>query len=123
MNMATHLQPLGTVHPRIHFTASDLPILRRKADSSHARYARLLFEWVDSHADWQPRVDYPFQNARTTEVELEESGIFVTNAALAYVLSQQTRYLDLAKQLALRMCEVPQEQPDNYGFGPYVAGL
>jgi hypothetical protein len=123
MSTATRLQALGTNHPRLHFTADDLPSLRQKAQGSHGRYARLLIEWVDAHTDWQPRVDYPFPNGRTTEVELEESGIFVTNAALAYVLSQEKRHLDLAKQWALRMCEVPQEEADNYGFGPYVAGL
>ncbi len=60
---------------------------------------------------------------RTGEVELEESGTFVTNAALAYLLSEEPRNRALAKQWALQMCEMPSGEAANYGFGPYIAGL
>jgi hypothetical protein len=123
MDSAIRLRQLGSLHPRLHFTTAGLPAMRERAGKSHARYARLLLDWVAAHADWEPRTAYPFTMARTTEVELEESGIYVTNAALAYVISHDRDHLDLARRWALMMCEVPQGSPDNYGFGLYVAGL
>ena len=113
----------ATAHPRLHLTRADLPGLRTRVTSTHARYAAQLVQWVDAHADWQPRLDYPFVGGRTAEVELEESGNFVTNAALAYLVSGEARHLALAKRWALQMCKMPQGAADNYGFGPYIAGL
>ena len=109
--------------PRLHFRADDVPRLHEQARGSHARYAQFLYKWVDAHAAWEPPTVDAFENARTKEVILEEAGTFLTNAALAYVLSREERHLNLAKAWALKMCEVPKESPNNYGFGPYVAGL
>ena len=122
-DMTTNQLTLEPTHPRLHFTGDDVSKLREQARGSHARYANLLYEWVDAHASWEPPTVESFEQARTKEVVLEGAAAFLTNVALACVLSQKERYLKLAKSWALAMCDVPAGAPNNYGFGPYVAAL
>jgi|GEM_PF-2344639 len=119
--LVARLQEVGASHPRLHFDAASRELLRGKARTSHERYARLLFEWVEHNRDWKP----PAQAASRPlgEVELEQSAAFVTNAALAAVLSGKPGHVELARTWALGMCASSSGAEDNYALGLYAAGL
>ena len=54
------------------------------------------------------------------EVILEQCGAFITNTALAFVLSQSEEHLELVRKWALDMCRL---DAGKYGLGAYAAGL
>ena len=119
--LAGQLQSLRLSHPRLHFDAEGRSGLRARAGGTHRRYAEMLFEWVERNREWSPPTGLP--DSALNEVVLEQSGAFVTNAALAHVLSREARHLELAQRWALAMCEVPRGELRNYGLGIYAAGL
>jgi hypothetical protein len=95
--------------------------LRERAAGTHRRYAGLLLDWLERHRGWSPPTDLP--DSALDEVALEECGAFVTNAALAFVLSRRVDDRELARGWALAMCELPRAERRNYGLGIYAAGL
>jgi len=115
------LRAISRTHPRLHFDANGLADLRERAEKTHRRYADLLMEWVEKNRGWSPLVDVP--DNKLTEVLLEESGAFVTNAALACALSGKAEHRELARRWTLAMCQVPRAPLKNYGLGIYAAGL
>ena len=118
--LVTRLSNIRSKHPSLHFNAEGLQRLRRQASRTHRRYAEMLFEWVDRNRKWSPS-DMPYPSGR--EVALEQSGAFVTNAALAFILSRQDEYLQLCRKWISEMLEYPINEVRNYGFGIYAAGL
>jgi hypothetical protein len=119
--LAERLERLRPGRPRLHFHASDAARFRRGLEGRHGRYARLLFAWVERNRDWTPLRDSPDRKFRNTI--LEEEGAFITNAALAAVLSGRREHLDLARRRALAMCEWPRDGFDYYSLGVYAASL
>jgi len=117
---AKGLSNIPAQHPSLHFNSEALEQLRRKAEGTHSSYAKMLFEWVDQNKTWSP-LDMPYPSAG--EVALEQSAAFVTNVALAFVLSQQDEYLQLCRRWVAEMLEYPKNGVRNYGFGIYAAGL
>jgi len=109
-------------HPSLHFDADGLQRLRRRAKGKHRRYAEALYKWVDRYHTWMPPA-IPEPAAAGAEVPLEHTSAFVTNAALAFVLSQRDDYLQLTRKWASVMCENPGEKCPGYGSGIYAAGL
>jgi len=118
--LIAHLTKIPHRHPSLHFNAEGLEQLRRRAKGTHRKYAELLFDWVARNRTWSP-LDFPYPTGR--EVALEQSAAFVTNAALAFCLSQQDEYLQLARRWTSEMLKYPQDGARNYGFGIYAAGL
>jgi hypothetical protein len=119
--LAKRLSAVEPVHPRLHFNSEGSVRLRRQASGTHRRYAQLLFNWVERHREWSPPKTLP--EGSGNEVILEESGAFVTNFALAYVISGDNEHIELARRGALAMCELPRGELPNYGLGIYAAGL
>lgn len=118
--LIARLANIHSKHPSLHFDAKGLEQLRRRATGTHRRYAKMLFDWVDKNKRWSP-LDMPYPAGR--EVALEQSGAFVTNVALAFVLSQRDEHLRLARKWIMEMLEYPKNGVRNYGFGIYAAGL
>ena len=122
--LLARLRKLQLSHPRLHFDRAGRKVLRDRARTTHRRYAKLLFEWVSKHGEWTP----PFPSAKRAfsltgkgdEVLLEQCGTFLTNAALAFVLSEQQRHLKVARRWTLEMCRLER---GKYGLGSYAAGL
>ena len=115
-----NLSSLKPKHPFLHFDAAGLERLRNNKEESHLRYVKFLYQWVEENKGWvPPRIT----GKDGDEVQLEECGAFVTNAAIAYCLSRKKEYLDLALQWALKMCEIPKGAVTNYAIGIYFAGL
>jgi hypothetical protein len=97
-----------------------LEALRKNKEERHLRYVNFLYSWVEENKSWTP----PFITGKDgDEVQLEECAAFLTNASLAYCLSGKKEYLDLARQWALKMCEIPKGAVTNYAMGIYMAGL
>lgn len=115
-----YLRRLKPDHPSLHFTGLKIPSLRQNARRSHLRYAELLYEWLDAHSGWRP----PRMGSEPeTALALEECGVFLTNAALAWVISERKRYLNLALDWMLAVCEQGIEQIRKYNRGVLAAGL
>jgi Domain of unknown function (DUF4962) len=119
--LTERLRQTRAPHPRLHFDVAGREELRGRAEGMHRRYAQLLFEWVERYREWTPPLETP--ESALNEVVLEECGAFVTNAALAFVLSGSDEHLALARRWALAMAEVPRGELRNYGLGLYLAGL
>src|SRR5205823_5659045 len=113
------LADLRPGHPRLHFDGAGLEALRARAAGSHQRYAALLVVWLERHRNWSPPTGLPA--GAWNEVLLEECGAFVTNAALAAVVTGERADLAIARRWALAMSEVGPLP--NYGLGTYAAGL
>ena len=118
--LVTRLAGIHSKHPSLHFDAEGLQELRYRATRTHRCYADMLFEWVDRNRKWSPS-DMPYPSGR--EVALEQSAAFVTNAALAFILTQRDEYLELSRKWISEMLEYPINEVRNYGFGIYAAGL
>jgi len=118
--LVTRLANIRSKHPSLHFDAKGLEQLRHRARQTHRHYAEMLYEWVDRNRSWSPS-DMPYPSGR--EVALEQSGAFVTNVALAYILSQRQEYLQLCRKWIVQMLDYPRNEVRNYGFGIYAAGL
>lgn len=119
--LARRLAQLPPAHPRLHFDARGRDRLRTRAAGTHRRYGQLLLRWIGRNRKWSPPAELP--DSALDEVVLEQSGAFVTNAALAFVLSREPDHLELARRWTLGMCEVPRGPLRNYGLGIYAAGL
>lgn len=123
-SVAGQLSHLKAQHPSLHFDAQKLKQLRQQANGTHQRYAQRLYQWVDENKSWSPpKVTGAPGGAQGDEMPLEESAAFVTNAALAFCLSQQDEHLEIARKWALQMCQYPAGVIKNYGIGVYAAGL
>ncbi|MFQ6034901.1 MAG: DUF4962 domain-containing protein [Sedimentisphaerales bacterium] len=118
--LVARLSNIRSRHPSLHFDVEGLEQLRRRAKETHRHYAEMLFEWVEQNRNWSP-LDMPYPSGR--EVALEQSAAFVTNVALAFVLSQQDEYLQLCRRWVSQMLKYPKDGVRNYGFGIYAAGL
>jgi hypothetical protein len=115
------LRGLRPRHPRLHLSAADAVRFRQGGTGERARYARMLLEWVDRNRDWSP-LARPFDKKFGNTV-LEEEGAFITNAALAYVVSGRPEHLQLARRRALAMCDWPKDGSDYYSLGVFAAAL
>ena len=102
--LVTRLANIHSKHPSLHFDAKGLEQLRHQARRTHCHYAEMLYKWVDRNRSWSPS-DTPYPSGR--EVALEQSGAFVTNVALAYILSQQQEYLQLCRKWIVQMLDYP----------------
>ena len=118
--LIARLARIRSSHPSLHFNAEGQEKLRRLAGGTHRRYAGILFEWADRNRKFSPS---EMLERSANEVTLEQCGAFVTNAALAFVVSRRDEYLQLSRRWAMEMCEYPLDEVDNYGFGIYAAGL
>ncbi len=118
---AARLAKIQPSHPRLHFDTIGRRALVARAGGTHRRYAQHLFGWIDRYQQWTPPRELPESSGN--EVALEETAAFVTNAALAFVLSDEDKHLEISKRWALQMCELPQGGLRNYGLGVYAAGL
>ena len=119
---ASRSADISSRHPSLHFDADGLQQLRSRAKGTHRRYAETLYKWVDRYRTWMPPA-IPDPAAAGAEVPLEHTSAFVTNAALAFVLSQRYEYLQLTRKWASAMCENPDKKRPGYGSGIYAAGL
>jgi len=116
-------QPIAfiTDRPRLHFRLKELAEIRREIHTTRKRYFKNLLAWLQSRKTWSPPSDTP--QGTLNEVQLETAGAFVTNAALAAVLTEDPQIVALAKSWALRMARGAALRPRNYGYGAYAAGL
>jgi len=121
-DLVAKLVKIPSRHPSLHFDVGGLEQLRSRVKGTHRRYAEMLYEWVDRNRTWSPPGIYELYSAGA-EVPLEQSGAFVTNTALAFVLSRRDEYLQLSRRWAMAMCEYPTKEVRNYGAGIYAAGL
>lgn len=119
-SIAERLKHINTGHPSLHFNAAKLEQLRNQALVTHKVYAKRLYQWMEHNQSWMPP---GVTGDQGDEVNLEESGAFLTNASMAFCLSGRGEYLEVAKTWALKMCDFPDEIISNYGVGIYAAGL
>ncbi|WP_226781315.1 heparinase II/III family protein [Oceaniglobus trochenteri] len=108
----------------MHVDETRLAALRDGRDPVLAGYRDALVDWVDRHRDWTPPRDLT-SGSRTMEVLLEESAAYLTNAALAALITQEPRHLDLARTWARALARLPGQGvwANNYAFGVHAAGL
>ena len=114
------LQRIPSTHPSLHFTTGELQLMKKNASGTHQRYAEQLYRWVDSHSEWSPPI---MEGGAGSEVALEETGAFLTNAGLAWVLSGKKRHFELARSWSLAVCSQRVETLRSYGRGVLAAGL
>jgi len=107
-------------HPSIHFNETRLKEIRHNARGTHRIYVDRLYRWMEKNVSWEPP---EITGEQGNEVELEESGAFLTNVSLAFSISGKREYLEIARKWALKMCDYPNKAIRNYGIGIYVAGL
>jgi len=119
--LAARLARISSRHPSLHFNDREKEKLLRRVRRTHSRYAGILCEWVDRYQQWSP--SNLLDKLKGNEVALEQCGAFITNAALAFVVSRRGKYLQLVQKWASEMCDYPQNEVRNYGFGIYAAGL
>lgn len=115
------LSNIPSRHPSLHFNSDGLKQLRINSKGTHRKYAEMLFDWIKRNKSFSPME--MINQYKGNEVSLEQSGAFVTNTSLAFVVSENKEYLDMSRKWALEMCEYPLEKVLNYGIGIYAAGL
>lgn len=108
-------------HPFLHFSAEDIPVLRQRAKTTHARHWSKLVEAVQRTAEWNPSTIIADEDI--TEYYAAEAGTILTNTALAYLISGNQDFLQLASHYIQDMCAVPKAGARNYGMADYVMGL
>ncbi len=114
------LRKIGPRHPSLHFGHDQIETFRERASGTHQRYSQILTKWVEEHRSWSP----PRLNGGTgAEVALEETGAFLTNAALAWVISEDEEVLAVALDWARTVSAQGIEGIRSYGRGALAAGL
>ena len=104
---------LKNVHPRLFFTADDLPKMREKSKDADKELWRETLKEVESFGADVPDV---------TDEDLYKSGLAkrkkgsmtqyslafrISQISFAYAIEGDQKYLDLAKKLTLAACEMP----------------
>jgi len=107
-------------HPSLHLTDDSLSRLRGNAAGSHRRFAERLQQWMEENREWIPG---PPPSGDGAEVFCEETAAFVTNGALACLLSRDSRDLAAARNWILALSESPLPNDRNYGRGILAAGV
>jgi len=121
VEISANLANISSKHPSLHFDSEGLKQLRINSKGTHRKYAEILFNWVTRNQSFSPME--MLNQYKGNEVSLEQCGAFLTNTALAFVVSEKDEYLNISRKWALEMCEYPLEKVLNYGFGIYAAGL
>ena len=112
-NLINRLNSIQPNHPSLHFNYEDIKELRRRIVGTHNRYGKLLYQWADRNRT------FVLSDTR----DPEQIGTFVTNFALAYVLSRDDEYLRISRRLIMDMCEYYKDKRLTYGYGSYAAGM
>lgn len=104
---------LKGVHPRLFFTAQDVPKLREKAKGAGKEMWAEVLKEVASFKDSVPDVnDEDLYKSGLAERKKESMTQYslsfrISQVSFAYVIEKDKKYLDLAKKLTLAACDMP----------------
>ena len=115
---------LPAARPSLYFDADGVEQLRQRAATTHRRYFDALQRWVDAHLDRQPLrgIDAGFVQ-QSSEVYFEETFSFLSNAMLAYLVTGEERYANVARTWLRALCTYPPTMGGAYSVGPCIAAL
>ncbi len=103
-------------HPKLFFTADDVPDLQVRAATTHAGIASAIESFVNTNLNYTllpPHQWYAMNYPRLSQV--------VTNTAIQAVLEPTETYLDAAKRVALGLSSYPHWETDNVDQDIYAA--
>jgi hypothetical protein len=110
--------------PSLYFDAAGVEKLRQRAATTHRRYFDALQRWVDAHLDRQPLRGINAGFVRhSSEVYFEETFSFLSNVMLAYLVTGEERYADVARAWLRALCTYPLTMGGAYSVGPCIAAL
>ena len=119
--LAKRLGLISIKHPQLHFDKPAAASFLGELSGKRLAYAKQLFGWVDRNRKWSPTAN--IRDKKFSNTVLEEEGAFVTNVALAYVLSGRPDHLKLVRSRTLALCQSPPDRMNLYSLGMYVASL
>ncbi len=109
-----NLRPeLKNIHPRLFFTAEDLPKLRERAKGADKELWQEVLKEVESFGTNIP--DPADEDLYKSGLAERKKGVMtqyslafrISQASFAYTITGNEKYLDLAKKLTLATCEMP----------------
>jgi hypothetical protein len=109
------LEKVRGTHPRLYLTAQRVAELRRAIQTSHAGLWAEVKVLADRAAE-RGAPAYRKVEGRSSDEQLwqRDVGSTMPYLAMAYLLTEDKRYLDAAKQWALVSCSYP-----TWGYGPF----
>ncbi len=96
----------NALHPKLFFTAADIPTLQAQATTTHAAYYQALTQAVNVDLSFNP----PFPSDWTT-VHYPDFARIVSCAALKAVLTPTSTYINHAKNKTMALCRYPHWEP------------
>ena len=107
--MKSHADSPRPAHPRLYFTADELPSLRARATGTHADIWAQLQTYCEEHVAEAPpdRLPGDEYNARGLYLEAEFLSR-ITNFSLSYLLSGEARYAAAAKAWLMALARMPE---------------
>ncbi len=114
LNRPVNLRPeLKGVHPRLFFTAADLPKMRERAKGADKELWRETLKEIESFGTNVPDVNdedlYKSGLAERKKGSMTQYSLAfrISQLSFAYAIEGDQKYLDLAKKLTLAACEMP----------------
>ncbi|RPH95690.1 DUF4962 domain-containing protein [candidate division KSB1 bacterium] len=104
-------------HPKLFFTAADVPDMRLRATTTHLDFVNALRAYINANISYSPPQPANWQNAPYLSL-----AAMISNGALLYVLDQSPQYLTFTKRIALALCRYPNWEKGNYDQDFYAAG-
>lgn len=104
----------NTVHPKLFFTAAEIPTLLAQANSTHLSYYQQLNTSVLSDLTYTFPVASQWENANFSIMAK-----IVSNAALKAVLTPTSTYLNNAKNKTMALCRYPHWETGNVDMDIY----
>ncbi len=104
---------LKNVHPRLFFSASDLPKMRERAKGADKELWQEVLKEVEAFGEDIPDVNdedlYKSGLAKRKKGTMTQYSLAfrISQLSFAYVIEGDQKYLDLAKKLTLAACEMP----------------
>ena len=95
-DLVERLRQIQVQHPRLHLGGRSVVDLRDRGPGPAAKHLEQLVHWVDRNRDWTPFAgnhDRCFANT-----VLEEEGAYITNVALAALLTDREEIASLARR-------------------------
>ncbi len=108
----------AAVHPRLYFSATDIPHLTTEATGAKALQFQRLQAWGDSHLD-----DPVPQNLGVSEFQHETAFSAITGYGLLWTLTGQKKYLLAARRWLDALLDTPTASQGNYHIGIFAASL
>ncbi len=107
---------MEALHPKLFFTAADIPEMQARAVGTHAQTAQAIADYTNQNLGWV----LPPPPAWTI-VNFSQLASVVSISALQAVLNPSPTYVNFAKYMTLGLCRYPQWETGNTNQDIYSA--